>query len=108
MSIKQDALDELVTEQELLLMDMLKNWNDIRTRLVNIEPNNPMNEMFDKMIQDLVKIQNHTKNYRTLLEKMKQIYDEFNKESEEWHENCLLYTSPSPRDVEESRMPSSA
>ena len=23
-------------------------------------------------------------------------------------ESCLLYTSPSPRDVEESRMPSSA
>ena len=23
-------------------------------------------------------------------------------------EDCLLYTSPSPRDVEESRMPSSA
>jgi len=45
-----------------------------------------MNEMFDKMIQDLVKIQNHTKNYRTLLEKMKQIYDEFSKESKEWHE----------------------
>ena len=25
-----------------------------------------------------------------------------------WIEGCLLYTSPSPRDVEESRMPSSA
>ena len=25
-----------------------------------------------------------------------------------WISNCLLYTSPSPRDVEESRMPSSA
>ena len=25
-----------------------------------------------------------------------------------WHRVCLLYTSPSPRDVEESRMPSSA
>ena len=25
-----------------------------------------------------------------------------------WLRNCLLYTSPSPRDVEESRMPSSA
>ena len=24
------------------------------------------------------------------------------------HKGCLLYTSPSPRDVEESRMPSSA
>ena len=29
--------------------------------------------------------------------------------AEDWEiENCLLYTSPSPRDVEESRMPSSA
>ena len=26
----------------------------------------------------------------------------------EYYRNCLLYTSPSPRDVEESRMPSSA
>ena len=26
----------------------------------------------------------------------------------EIHNDCLLYTSPSPRDVEESRMPSSA
>ena len=26
----------------------------------------------------------------------------------QWYYNCLLYTSPSPRDVEESRMPSSA
>ena len=86
MSVKQDALDELVTEQELLLMDMLKNWDEIKTRLTNIDQNNPMNEMFDKMIQDLVKIQNHTKNYRTLLEKMKQISDEFKKESKEWHE----------------------
>ena len=25
-----------------------------------------------------------------------------------YNRNCLLYTSPSPRDVEESRMPSSA
>ena len=25
-----------------------------------------------------------------------------------YYKNCLLYTSPSPRDVEESRMPSSA
>ena len=86
MSVKQDALDELVTEQELMLMDMLRNWNEIKTRLANIEPNNPMNEMFDKMIHDLVKMQNHTKNYRTLLEKMKKIYDEFNQESKEWHE----------------------
>ena len=29
-------------------------------------------------------------------------------EKNEDYKNCLLYTSPSPRDVEESRMPSSA
>ena len=28
--------------------------------------------------------------------------------SDAQYNNCLLYTSPSPRDVEESRMPSSA
>ena len=25
-----------------------------------------------------------------------------------WHKDCLLYTSPSPRDRQKSRMPSSA
>ena len=40
--------------------------------------------------------------------------DNSNKKPDEWYINtnesytCLLYTSPSPRDVEESRMPSSA
>ena len=28
--------------------------------------------------------------------------------ADEWDECCLLYTSPSPRDAESSRMPSSA
>ena len=32
----------------------------------------------------------------------------FNPDPEEVLHACLLYTSPSPRDVEESRMPSSA
>ena len=38
------------------------------------------------------------------------IIEELNSKSEErnWTISCLLYTSPSPRDVEESRMPSSA
>ena len=37
-------------------------------------------------------------------------YDFQEKLIRNFHENrfCLLYTSPSPRDVEESRMPSSA
>ena len=31
-----------------------------------------------------------------------------NKTSSEWRQYCLLYTSPSPRDMRRSRMPSSA
>ena len=36
--------------------------------------------------------------------KMNDSFKDFNQDSY----SCLLYTSPSPRDVEESRMPSSA
>ena len=39
------------------------------------------------------------------LKAMKHTYDNYHTEKDV---ACLLYTSPSPRDVEESRMPSSA
>ena len=35
-------------------------------------------------------------------------FKSMNSYEKRWHIFCLLYTSPSPRDVEESRMPSSA
>ena len=35
-------------------------------------------------------------------------HDDGYPEDFDWDDCCLLYTSPSPRDVEESRMPSSA
>ena len=43
---------------------------------------------------------------RALLQKKPDIVSKLN--DREWLLSCLLYTSPSPRDVEESRMPSSA
>ena len=36
------------------------------------------------------------------------VADYLRKNEKETFDTCLLYTSPSPRDVEESRMPSSA
>ena len=36
------------------------------------------------------------------------LYDNLLRWQKEFRQTCLLYTSPSPRDVEESRMPSSA
>ena len=35
-------------------------------------------------------------------------FDRARERGSDLHQICLLYTSPSPRDVEESRMPSSA
>ena len=32
----------------------------------------------------------------------------FGKDNNKWNRDCLLYTSPSPRDLSTSRMPSSA
>ena len=49
-----------------------------------------------------------------LIQKLINQYEESNKKFREMifdtvlYSDCLLYTSPSPRDVEESRMPSSA
>ena len=42
-----------------------------------------------------------------MLEEVKQESQIYVEADRRW-EDCLLYTSPSPRDVEESRMPSSA
>ena len=40
--------------------------------------------------------------------KMEKFAELWVKQMKQQSETCLLYTSPSPRDVEESRMPSSA
>ena len=73
--------------------------------------------LFDKIIKyfpDKFKFLNQ-KAYLTLLlsnnKKIKVLNQKFrkkNKHTDVLSFPCLLYTSPSPRDVEESRMPSSA
>ena len=63
-----------------------------------------------------------SKQTKTLLNEFIEIFNELNVEvfepferakpltqqGSEWAYNCLLYTSPSPRDLSTSRMPSSA
>ena len=62
-----------------------------------------INGMPDYRIQ---KADHYTKRYRDmyLLDNQMQLMTAM----EDFEYTCLLYTSPSPRDVEESRMPSSA
>ena len=61
--------------------------------------NNPDNF---STVRDILKMSKY------LIEKHPKFYEMFSEKKFTWNRTCLLYTSPSPRDVEESRMPSSA
>ena len=43
-----------------------------------------------------------------ITERLKDLQGHFKQEKKDHHSSCLLYTSPSPRDKRQSRMPSSA
>ena len=45
----------------------------------------------------------HQRNKSEIVKLVKEMFSQ-----EKWGDDCLLYTSPSPRDAHESRMPSSA
>ena len=66
-------------------------------------------ELFDAMQQEALRQEEHieliaSENYTSpaVMEAQGSVL------TNKYAEGCLLYTSPSPRDVEESRMPSSA
>ena len=71
-------------------------------------------ELFDEYIRTKLKIKPTSwirdVVYKFLQDKIdKEVYDEaLKKDQENWNRACLLYTSPSPRDLYRSRMPSSA
>ena len=46
--------------------------------------------------------------YKKSVNNPENFWDELASQNFIWNKNCLLYTSPSPRDTEVSRMPSSA
>ena len=46
--------------------------------------------------------------YRESIDNPKKFFGDLARENISWIEDCLLYTSPSPRDATLSRMPSSA
>ena len=99
-------------------MDNSMEIQDIRTRLEQFQANkdprlkNTMSVPEMRRLLGLKKTESYWLVHRNFFEtkiidgKMRVDIESF----EKWYANqvCLLYTSPSPRDVEESRMPSSA
>ena len=63
--------------------------------MIPIDPNRPVNEVYDNSEQ-----LSYKEDVRTLLKSNLNILNKA--------DSCLLYTSPSPRDKRQSRMPSSA
>ena len=84
--------------------------------LTNIRKNNLINKTNNKGMLVTLNFEKDNTKYRiergrgpnTLKFFVDEEEQELTDESQGDSRNCLLYTSPSPRDVEESRMPSSA
>ena len=69
---------------------------------------NPNRKVLRVFLTEDAKKNIHRKNpNKNLLEEVK-VYFKSKKELDKYSSNCLLYTSPSPRDMRRSRMPSSA
>ena len=63
----------------------------------------------DEITDDLITCKSLAKdNTNMVMESGKYVWNFYFRPASLWLSPCLLYTSPSPRDVEESRMPSSA
>ena len=77
-----------------------------KTQMERVNATDRMNQKYVSAIADLMQ---SIKGVRSKTENMyKKKATNIHKLENTWNKRCLLYTSPSPRDVEESRMPSSA
>ena len=83
----------------------MANLKEIRTRISSVNSTMQITSAM-KMVSaaKLKRAQNAVVQMRPYAEKMQDILANVSNSVD----TCLLYTSPSPRDVEESRMPSSA
>ena len=94
------------------LRELSQNWKNLGSRLI-IDEGNPLILIpkLAKLIDAKIVVWNKTiEPYEINRDlEIKNTLKKFNiKRRYDNSSNCLLYTSPSPRDVEESRMPSSA
>ena len=124
----QDQLNALQSSIEFQLNEKFTNFeksNKIDPKLIN-----SLSERINTLFDDLAKLRGEvevlTYAVQTSEERQKVLYKELNERLQKIEDStlkiennvnsadstpmnhCLLYTSPSPRDVEESRMPSSA
>ena len=80
-----------------LIYDITVNGNEAKIKMTLTTPNCPVAESLPKEVKDSVmQVENIDKVDLDL------VWDP------PWDKSCLLYTSPSPRDLSTSRMPSSA
>ena len=120
--IKEDTLSNIVSKQNRDLYNRTKD-NELRKAVGDIRSSKLGSQSIDAVKTLVTNVDNYNVDMveviRTESEDDGLGWNTFNVDDDDINEvksdipfdhsrNCLLYTSPSPRDVEESRMPSSA
>ena len=79
-------------------------------KTVDIDTSGPETEINvpEEKDESVIDTAPENKEQETVTEEKVETEKKSDEELEDYSKGCLLYTSPSPRDVEESRMPSSA
>ena len=96
-------LQDARKEKSKVIVDLENEIKSLKNVVSNLRINEKNQEKM--MIQTAKQLKEQTKECKTLQGKGKDLSDKI---FHLFHWNCLLYTSPSPRDKRQSRMPSSA
>ena len=124
---KEDVWEKVQEELEELKVELAKGDKENSTqelgdflfsvinaaRLYKLNPDNALEKTNLKFIRRFNYVEDHSlkqgKNLKDMsLEEMDKLWDEAKLQEKKNDKYCLLYTSPSPRDIDRSRMPSSA
>ena len=103
MFIRGLCIEFIMIIKDIAKQGILEIGNILPLKKNNIIPIKISKSIEIVVVPNLGEVNSHQDNVGIILEE-KNILRILSKR----YKNCLLYTSPSPRDVEESRMPSSA
>ena len=87
----------------------MANTKEVRKQIASIKSTQKITSAMEMVAASKIKkTQNEMQLGRPYSEKIKEVISHIANSSSEYSHPCLLYTSPSPRDLSTSRMPSSA
>ena len=112
LSIYKSDLDDMLQESDLTFFDKVVELTDLKIKGTQTYYQEFLAKPFDYSLEETVDMDYEDMGYATSAEDLKERWRKrlkyYTLQELERRINCLLYTSPSPRDATLSRMPSSA